>query len=126
MNDELMETFGQVVAGVRDGVIENWRKIVDGKMRGPTGQRVREQVKGFSAEPIALIKNELLPDIVDKVLHDVLAVLESFDEIRFSDEEKGISGDVLKHPNGLIFRSLDGMAGLHVSARSRRIFANSA
>ncbi len=103
MANELVDYFGEQIMGLRDGIIEEWQRTLDGRMRGPSAERAREQLKIFSADQIAMIRNEVLPDVVDTAIHNFLSFLEGMDEVRISDENRGLAGDVLLNPDGLVF-----------------------
>ncbi len=86
---------------VRDRGINDWEMILDGRMKGDTAIVVRQLIKDFNPEQVAIMKR-LLPGIVDQCLHHLLWTLEQVDHVKVAVEtEKGQVEDLKNVSDGL-------------------------
>lgn len=103
MASEMVDEFGRrLIQMVRDQTIEDWRMIVDGKMKGERAERLRSMIGDGDASRI----NELVPEIVDSALHHLLVWLEEDTNFHISavigdkkvsdlaDESDGFAGEL--------------------------------
>lgn len=73
---------------VRDKSIEDWERILDGRMKGQTAEKVRQELAGTGSEVPAAV-NRMVPRVVDTVLHHLLWTLEQEQAINLSIEADG-------------------------------------
>lgn len=91
-----------IVEQVRDESIEQWLGNIDGQMKGATAKKVRSLLKNWSPEELAVLK-QLVPAIVDTVLHRFMWAIEQDPEVRLSygngpqlrDTGDGLPGDLV-------------------------------
>jgi hypothetical protein len=75
-NDPTLDKFGEFLARqVRDKTINDWKRMFANEMKGVTAEKVRQQVSTFSTEQKAIVL-QLVPQIVDTVLHNLLFSIE--------------------------------------------------
>ena len=80
MNKNLNK-FGELfINEVRDVTISSLDKMIDGTMKGITAQEIKEKFLNISNEYIEIVK-WLIPKIVDINLHNVLFMIDEYDEI---------------------------------------------
>lgn len=60
---------------IRDKSIENWERILDGRMLGETAETVRQELSETSAGISEKVKR-IIPHVVDTVIHNFLWALE--------------------------------------------------
>lgn len=104
MNNKILDEFGEILMrSVRDRTISEWDRILDGKMKGSTAQKVLSRLEGFTEEQKDTLK-WLLPQIVDFGLDNLLVMLE---------ECRSINVVVVNHDgeSGNIRELSDGLAG---------------
>jgi hypothetical protein len=78
---EALDRFGELlIKRVRDKAILDWRKILDGRMKGETAERLRPEISRLGPGELALIER-LVPQIVDTALHHLLWTLEQEESI---------------------------------------------
>lgn len=73
---------------VRDKSIEDWEKILDGRMKGQMAEKVRQEFSDSGSEVPDVVKH-MVPRIVDTVLHHLLWTLEQEQTINLSIEADG-------------------------------------
>lgn len=84
MSKAALDKFGRLLmAEVRDRSIRQWTKIAEGGMRGEEALRLHERFSQMSTydQDIAMT---LTPEIVDIVLHNLLAMLEQEEDLELS------------------------------------------
>lgn len=80
MNDAL-QTLGELLMRrVRDEAIEEWDKIIDGKLRSDRALKVQSKLNQMSPDQIDTVRI-LVPQIVDSCLHHLLWTLEQANEV---------------------------------------------
>lgn len=104
MRKQALDHFGELLMQkVRDESIEQWDKILDGRMHDPFAQRVRDSLAEFDAHQLEVLR-WLVPQVVDVTLHHLLWM---FDQTRSVDV-------AVKTPEGIVpsIRDVsDGLAG---------------
>lgn len=103
MSKAALERFAELVmTRVRDEAIDDWYLLIDGRIKGPSGKRVQSQLQGFSKEQIAVIRDKLMPEIIDTSLHHLFWLLDGFErvEVQFNDEP-GPHGDIIDRDDSL-------------------------
>lgn len=98
MSQAALDQFGQLLmTKVRDQSISDWKKIVDGRMKGVSSVRIREVLSPLSEEQRQVFLS-LVPEIVDTVLHHLLWTFEQEDDVRIGvvadDEDIASLNDV--------------------------------
>src|SRR5437660_1128774 len=79
---EALDDFGEMlIRKVRGNSILDWDKIIDGRIKGATAEKVRPWLASFTLAQREVL-SRLLPLIVDTVLHHLLWRLEQSDETR--------------------------------------------
>lgn len=81
-----LDKFGQLLmTEVRDETIQQWKMIADGRMKGERALRIRERLSQmtFYDQEVAMT---LTPEIVDSVLHNLLAMLEQEEDLEVAIE----------------------------------------
>lgn len=82
MDKSFVEYFGRILMEcVRDRTIYSFDKVVEGKMRGETGEFYAEIMKDFTPKQIELLHNYIIPDLVDKCIFNLLHFIETSDDI---------------------------------------------
>jgi hypothetical protein len=66
---------------VRDKAILDWKKTVDGRMKGEIAAKIRRILEPLSEEQQQVFLS-LVPEVVDTVLHHLLWTLEQEDNVR--------------------------------------------
>ncbi len=86
-----LDILGEILmARVRDKAIGDWDRILDGRMKGSTAQKVRSELEAVSSDAPAVIA-KMVPRIVDTTLHHLLWTLEQEDSLELSVEAEGES-----------------------------------
>jgi hypothetical protein len=86
MSNNHLDTFGEIlIKKVRDGAIQDWESIINGKMKSQRSSEIREKLSSFNDEQIEIIK-DLFPMVVDSTLHHLLWTLEQEDTIELTIE----------------------------------------
>jgi len=111
----LSDCFGEVfIRQVRDRTITEWEKIIDGRMKGVTAKKVRDEINVANSE-VSKILIRMVPRIVDTAIHNVLWSLEQEQSVNLfvekdgegpaniRDESDGLAGE-LYGENGWIAR----------------------
>ncbi len=81
MEKNSLDVLGQsLMKYVRDETISTWDRMIDGKMKGLTAQKVKEKVSGLSEEQLEILK-WIIPKIVDQGLHNVMVMFEECEEL---------------------------------------------
>jgi hypothetical protein len=84
-----LDIVGQLLmTQVRDRSIEDWERILDGRMKGQTAERVRRELTGTGDEALELL-SRTVPRVVDTVLYHVLRTLEHDQTLKLSVEVDG-------------------------------------
>ncbi|TAA72665.1 epimerase [Planococcus salinarum] len=101
---EALDFFGKVlIEQVRDESIEDWERILGGKMKDEESQQLFNEVQSLHSEQLQLIM-KLIPKVVDSTLHHFLWTLEQEEEVNIVitlEEENPIN----------IRENSDGLAG---------------
>lgn len=102
--NEALDQFGKLlIERVREKAILDWTKILDGRMKGETAERLRPDLSRLSPSELALV-GRLVPQIVDTALHHLLWALEQDESVEI----------VVKTPTGAVpslREASDGLAG---------------
>jgi hypothetical protein len=78
---EALAHFGELlIRRVREKAILDWTKILDGRMKGETAERLRPELSRLDPGELALIER-LVPQIVDTALHHLLWTLEQEESV---------------------------------------------
>ena len=73
---EALDCFGALlIECVREKAIQDWTKILDGRMKGETAEHLRPDVSRLEPGELVFIQR-LVPMIVDTTLHHLLWTLE--------------------------------------------------
>ena len=81
MEKNSLDVLGQsLMKYVRDETISTWDRMIDGKMKGLTAQKVKEKVSGLSEEQLEILK-WIIPKIVDQGIHNVMVMFEECEEL---------------------------------------------
>ena len=102
MNHPMLDKFGEIlIHEVRDEAINDWEKILNGKMKGVTAKWVGDLLSGYSTEQVEILK-ELIPEVVDTTLHHLLWTVEQVDSLKIllSDKDGNIC-DIKEVSDGL-------------------------
>src|SRR5262245_36542695 len=104
LDNEALDRFGELlVRRVWDQSIWHWTEILHGRMKGVTAEQLRPELSRLDHRQLVLVEN-LLPQIVETVLHYLLWTLEQEEDV-----------DISVHlPNGVVpnLREVsDGLAG---------------
>jgi len=116
MDDEnALSRLGKMIANeVRDQVIRDWDRILDGSLKGATATKVREDLAESDGDASKAI-SQVLPRIVDATVHNFLWMFEENEslalkvrdrngsEVNIAEESDGLTGE-LYGPNGWIAR----------------------
>jgi hypothetical protein len=80
-NKVALDRFGKLLmTKVRDEAITNWRMIVQGTLKGERASRIREVLKAVPENQQAVFL-QLVPDVVDTVLHHLLWTFEQVEDV---------------------------------------------
>lgn len=97
-----LAVFGQVfIQQVRDNALFVFGRTVTGHMKGERAQEMRQQLKSFSPEQMAVVK-DLVYQMVDTCLHHTLFMFQEHPEWVISQPDAGI---------GSLNELSDGLAG---------------
>lgn len=78
---EALDFFGKVLMEqVRDEAIEDWERILGGKMKDEESQQLFNEVQSLRSEQLQFIL-KLIPEVVDRTLHHFLWTLEQEEEV---------------------------------------------
>ena len=81
LTKEALDRFGEIlIKQVRDKAILDWTKILDGRMKSETAERLRPELSRLDPGELALIER-LVPQIVDTALHHLLWTLEQEESV---------------------------------------------
>jgi len=101
MSENGLDYFGKIlISEVRDRTITNWDMILNGKMKGITAQKVREELSGFSDDNLEVLR-WLIPKITDTSLHNLLGMVEQNNEIKIEIYDGEIKKDITQLSDGL-------------------------
>lgn len=82
MSQVALDRFGELLMKkVRDEAITDWMMMIDGRMKGDTANKVRELLENVS-EADRLLIMQLIPGVVDTVLHHLLWTAEQESDLR--------------------------------------------
>ena len=106
MASSQLDRLGEILmTRVRDRAIGDWDKIIDGRMRGNTAEKVREELAS-SGRDATQVLTRMVPRVVDTVLHHLLWTLEQEPGLDLSvgvgetagpsarDESDGLGGEL--------------------------------
>ncbi|MBE1556974.1 epimerase [Sporosarcina limicola] len=80
-NKQALDLFGKVLMErIRDEAIDDWERILQGKMRDNESKKIFDELRSFSPEQVQFIIN-LFPKIVDTTLHHLLWTLEQEEDV---------------------------------------------
>jgi len=72
MSQVALDKFGQLLMKrVRDEAVTDWKMMIDGRMKGASAEKVREFL-GRLSEADKKLFSQLIPGVVDTVLHHLL------------------------------------------------------
>ncbi len=81
MSKGALDLFGRILmTKVRDKAVVDWRKIVDGSMKGEMAEKNHDALASFS-EGQRKVFLSLVPSVVDTVLHHLLWTLEQQQDV---------------------------------------------
>jgi hypothetical protein len=102
MSQIMLDKFGEIlIQSVRDEAINDWEKILDGRMKGERAAEIRNFLSGYSIEHVELLK-ELIPQVVDTTLHHLLWTIEEIDTLKVLIANKdGNTCDIKEVSDGL-------------------------
>lgn len=76
MSQVALDKFGQLLMKrVRDEAVTDWKMMIDGRMKGASAEKVREFL-GRLSEADKKLFSQLIPGVVDTVLHHLLWTVE--------------------------------------------------
>jgi hypothetical protein len=76
MSQVALDKFGQLlIKRVRDEAVTDWKMMIDGRMKGASAEKVREFL-GRLSEADKKLFSQLIPGVVDTVLHHLLWTVE--------------------------------------------------
>ena len=76
MSQVALDKFGQLlIKRVRDEAVTDWKMMIDGRMKGASAEKVREFL-GRLSEAEKKLFSQLIPGVVDTVLHHLLWTVE--------------------------------------------------
>ena len=91
MAGNAIDVFGELLmCKVRDKAIADWDRILDGRMKGRTAERVREELATASPDAADVLRN-MVPRLVDSVLDHLMWTLEQEETIDVSVEVDGVT-----------------------------------
>ncbi len=99
--DKKLNEFGKLfINEVRDTTIHSLDQMISGTMRGTTAQKIKEKFLNLNHEQIEVVK-WLIPKIVDINLHNLLFMIDEYDEIELlfkkenlKDISDGLAGEL--------------------------------
>lgn len=101
MSGNVLNKFGELLMkDVRDKTISHWDMILDGRMKGISGQQVKAKIDSFSDEQIEVLK-WLIPKVIDENLHNLLTMVEENETIKVEVWNHHLSGNVKELSDGL-------------------------
>lgn len=102
MPNNVLDRLGEIlITRVRDKTISDWDKILDGRMKGATAERVRAEIGAADATSASLCRR-MIPRIVDTTIHHLLWTLEQEESIKLSFEFEGtVVSDACAESDGL-------------------------
>ncbi|PTY01180.1 epimerase [Verrucomicrobia bacterium LW23] len=98
-----LDHFGSlIIKRIRNATIEDWARILDGRMKGATATHVQSLLTQHSPDVKDVIE-QLLPKIVDTAIHHMLWTIEQENDLKV----------MIKSPDGIIDvkEESDGLAG---------------
>ena len=86
MSKPALDKFGELlISKVRDGTIQHWMMIADGRMKGERSLQLRERLCTMTDHDGG-IAMALVPEVVDSVLHNLLTMLEQAEDLKIAIE----------------------------------------
>jgi|WetSurMetagenome_2_1015567.scaffolds.fasta_scaffold1118757_2 hypothetical protein len=96
-----LDAFGLLLMRrVRDEAILDWDMILDGRMKSPRAQRIRQDLAVLDERALSLI-SALVPRIVDTTLHHLLWILEQEKSLRLEIKTDNETTEVSSLSDGL-------------------------
>ena len=97
-----LDALGEILmTQVRDKAIGDWDRIIDGRMKGRTADKIRAELDAASADASAVLR-KMIPRIVDTTLHYLLWTLEQEHSLTLSIEADGeTSPNIREESDGL-------------------------
>ncbi len=93
--------LGQVIIEcVRDGSISDLRMVLDGSMKGDDAKEIRDGLSSLSVEQLRAVA-DIIPAIVDQVVHNVLSTVEQRSELELSFRDGIDDCDASEESDGL-------------------------
>lgn len=98
----MLEKFGEIlIQNVRDEAINDWEKILTGKMKGSRAAEIRHLLSSYSIEQVNVLR-ELIPEVVDTTLHHLLWTIEQSYILKiFLSDKDGTTCDIKEVSDGL-------------------------
>lgn len=101
MSEKALDNFGEIlIREVRDKTIMNWKKMLDGRMKGNTAQQVIEKLDCFTDQQIKILE-WMLCKFADNQLHNLLFMLEENSNIDLTIDESGKKQNIRELSDGL-------------------------
>lgn len=101
---EALDRFGSLLVNrVREKAIQDWTKILDGRMKGESAERLRPELSRLEPGDLALIER-LVPMIVDTAMHHLLWALEQEESVDIAVKGEGATVPSIREVS-------DGLAG---------------
>lgn len=101
MSQASLDKFGELLMRkVRDEAVLSWKMMLDGRMKGEAAEKVRSIVRDFS-ENDKQILSQLVPGIVDTVLHHLLWMAEQELDIQLGIKSADGTEDLRDISDGL-------------------------
>ena len=82
MTHPALDKFGKILmTQVRDEALDDWKMMLQGKMKGETAEAVRKAISKVDDKGVQVFVS-LLPEVVDTVRHHLLLTIEHNEDIR--------------------------------------------
>ena len=89
MFENALDRVGELLMSrVRDKAIGDWDRILDGRMKGSTADRVRAELAAYGPDCVSTVQ-QMIPKIVDTTLHYLLWMLEQERDLNLSVQVEG-------------------------------------
>jgi hypothetical protein len=82
MSQEALDRFGALlIEKVREETISQWHKLLDGSLKGERAKRLKALLASLGSGGKETFR-QLIPEIVDSVLHQLLWMIEQEEDVR--------------------------------------------
>ncbi|MEQ1809566.1 MAG: hypothetical protein ABL889_06560 [Terricaulis sp.] len=96
---EVLDGFGQIVVGARDGALDQFERTLSGQAKAPSLQELSLKLADLRDDEQSLVR-QAVREAIDTVLHDLLFALHSDDRVALAFERvdlratsDGLQGD---------------------------------